>query len=191
MAGSKVEFSFKRLSEARKEFKTMALAMDPANKNQLPALYKQASAEIQTGLRSISIVIRDEARRGASAMRAPRRLFAGSRPAIFAFSDFDSARDDKRKRSVLVGMRTGLSSRAHDPHLYIRWGVGSKRREGGTVATGGLSMSLAALYERGTANGRIRPGHFFASALGSTESQSLRLLTLAYERAVDHLNQIK
>lgn len=191
MAGNKVEFSFTRLSEAKKAFKSMALAMDPAAKNELPALYKLASGEIQDGLRSIAIVIRDEARRGAAATRSPRRLYAGARPAIFAFSDFDAARDDKRKRSVLVGMRTGLSSRAPDPNLYIRWGVGQKRQRDGSIASRGLSMSLAALYERGTANGRLRPGHFFAGAIGSSKSQSMRLLTLAYERAVERLNQIK
>lgn len=184
------KFDAARLREAKAAFRAIAEVVDPGG-NRVGAAWENARAEVQDGFRSAALVVRDKARAGAASAGAPKRLYSGDKPAIFAFSDFNAATDDKRKRAVLVGMRTGLASAAKDPRLFVTWGKGATRRKGGTVAARGLSMSLAALFERGRADRRIKPGRFFRSAIFSTRSTVARLLTSAYAKAVGTINRIK
>lgn len=189
----KTSIEITNLADAKKEFRAIALAMDPQIGNTLPAAYKLASGEIQEGLRDAAILIRDRAKSGAQAANSPRRLYSGSKPAIFAFSDFNASTDDRRKRSVLVGMRTGLSYRARDESLYVQWTPrsGRRKKDNSRLQSGGLSISFGSLFEHGTANGRIKPGRFFSSAISSAKSEVLAMITTAYYRAINRLNQIK
>jgi hypothetical protein len=184
------KFDATRLREAKAAFRAIAEVVDPGGKR-VGAAWENARAEVQDGFRAAALIVRNKARAGAASVGAPKRLYSGDKPAIFAFSDFRAATDDKRKRAVLVGMRTGLSTQAKDPSLFIAWGKGATRRKGGTVAARGLSMSLAALFERGRADRRIKPGRFFRSAIFSTRSTVARLLTSAYAKAVGTINRIK
>lgn len=186
-----IKFDQAKLREAKEVFRKIAASIDPAESISLNSLWSVAQKEVQNGFRAAAIVVRDKARSYAASAQVPKRLYTGARPAIFAFSDFDAARDDKRKRSALVGVRTGLSHRAPDPTLYVRWGSGHKRRKGGSVASGGLSMSLAAIFERGTANRRIKATRYFRSAVFSTRSAIANMLTQAYYRAAAHINRNK
>jgi hypothetical protein len=187
-----VTFDRMRLTEAKQMFVDIAKSIDPAtSKSDLKLLYGRAKAEIEEGYRIAAVWVRDKARQNAQSGRTPRRLYSGTRPAIFAFSDFDSARDDKRKRSSLVGVRTGLSYKAKDERLYIEWGYGNRRRKDNSKASGGLSMSLGALFERGTQDRRIKPRRFFRSAVWASRSYVAQILTSAYYRAIGHLNKAK
>lgn len=188
-----VTFEMFRFKEAKESFRQAALAMDPASANTLRDSYKRASGEIQEGFRRAALTIRDAAKSNAASSGAPRRLWSGVRPAIFAFSDFDSAKDDRRKRSVLVGVRTGLSYRAKQRELYIQWrpAGNTRKKDESKLGHGGLSMSFGALFEKGTANGRVRARHYFQSAIASASSQVLHMVTLAYQRATEHLNRDK
>lgn len=183
-------FDAARLKETKQAFREIANAMDPGG-NRAGSFWRVAQEEIQNGLRMAAVMVRDKARSGAASSEAPRRLYTGSKPAIFAFSDFNAGTDDKRKRSVLVGMRTGLSSRAKDPRLYVTWGTGGIKRKSGTFAGRGLSMSLAALFEKGRADRRIKPKRFFRAAVFSTRSAVSNVLTSAYARAVAVINRNK
>ena len=187
-----LSFDRMRLTEAKKMFIDIAKSIDPAtSKSSLQFLYRQAKAEIEEGYRVAAVYVRDKARANAQSSGAPRRLYTGSRPAIFAFSDFDAAKDDKRKRSSMVGVRTGLSYRAKDKRLYIEWGYGARRKSDNSRASGGLSMSLGALFERGTQDRRMRPRRFFRSAVWSAKGYIAQTLTAAYYRAIGHLNKAK
>jgi hypothetical protein len=176
----------KGLREIRLRFSDIAKAMAG---DRTPTL-SRVSKTVVDAYGDAAMFVRDKARSNASSAGVPRRLFSGSRPAIFAFADFDAASDNKRKRSSLVGVRTGLSSRAKDPHLFIEWGKGHRRRKDGTIAQRGLAMSFGALFERGTQNRRIRAARYFRSAVFSTRGAVARILTTAYERAVEVLNKL-
>ena len=63
--------------------------------------------------------------------------------------------------------------------------------KGGTVAAGGLSMSMAALFERGTRDRRIKPGRFLRDAFFGTRGFVARTLTQGYYRAMKQLNRAK
>lgn len=190
MAASKWALEVRGFKDARKSFIELVNAMDPAGKSYgANALYRVAKSEIQTAMRDAGQYARDKARSNAAVSGVPRRLYSGARPAIFSFADFSAARDDKRKRSVLVGVRTGLSVRAKDERLFIAWGEGKRRRKDGTVAKRGLSMSFGALFERGTNDGRIRATHFFQAAIGSTTLRIKQIIGQAYIRAVEILNR--
>lgn len=190
MAANKFRLEVRSFNEARKEFKALVQAMDPAGaSSQMFDLYRVAQKEIQDALSDAGRFARDKARSNAAVTHAPRRLYQGSKPAIFSFSDFDSATDGKRKRSVLVGVRTGLSTRAKDERLFVTWGKGGKRRKDGTTSAGGFAMSLGALFERGTASARIRPRHYFSNAANSTRGMITRIVGQAYKRAVAVLNR--
>lgn len=187
----KVKFAQGGLREAKAVFRSIAASIDPAESN-LSAIWKQAQNEVQEGFRRAALTVRDKARGNAQSAGVPRRLYTGSKPAIFAFSDFKAGQDDKRKRSALVGVRTGLATRAYDERLFIRWGFGSKRKKDGSTATGGLSMSLGALFERGRkGGGRIRAARFFRGAVFGTRSQVAQMLTQAYYRAAALINRNK
>lgn len=187
-----LKFDQARLREAKQMFSEVAKSIDPATSDsQLRALYQLAKKEVEDGLRQAAIYVRDRARQNASSKRAPRRLYTGSRPAIFAFADFDATRDPKRQRSALVGARTGLSVKNKDERLYVTWGRGAKRMKGGTVAANGLSMSMAALFERGTRDRRIKPGRFLRDAFFGTRGYVLQAMTQAYRRALAQLNKAK
>lgn len=186
------KFDAARLSEAKAAFRQIAESVDPGG-TRVESAWKLVQNEVQEAFRSAAIIVRNKARVGAEVTKAPSRLYSGSRPAIFAFTDFDAARDDRRKRSVLVGMRTGLSKQAHDGSLYVQWYPKSNRRkkDGSRLSHGGLSMSLATLFEKGTLDRRIKPGRFFRSAIFSTRSTVARLLTSAYAKAVGTINRLK
>lgn len=194
------KFDATRLREAKAAFRAIAEVVDPGGKR-VGAAWENARAEVHDGFRSAALIVRDKARAGAASAGAPKRLYSGDRPAIFAFSDFNAATDDKRKRAALVGMRTGLSTHAKDPSLYINWSPKSNRRKKdgskihyrwmGYEMGNGLSMSLATLFEKGTADRRIKPGRFFRSAIFSTRSTVARLLTSAYAKALGTINRIK
>ena len=186
---SRVTLELRGFKEARAAFNAVVLALDPRATNQLPSLYRLAQGEVQEGMRSAGEAVRDKARRNAGSMRVPRRIYTGAKPAIFSFADFNAGSDDKRKRAVLVGVRTGLATRAPDPDLYIRWGKGAKRHKDGSTATGGLSMSFGALFQRGTLDRRIRPTHYFTSAVNTTKGAIVRLMTVAYQKATATLNR--
>jgi hypothetical protein len=166
------------VKELKATFADLVRASDPA----LPRL-RYAGENVQDAYRRAAIVVRDKARSNAQASGSPRRLYGGSRPAIFAFSDFDATRDSKRSRSAMVGVRTGLSARAKDENLYVRWFYGSRRKDG-SRADGGLSMSLGALFERGRKDRRIRPKRYFRGAIFGTRGTVLRILRAAYEKAL-------
>ena len=183
-----VKFDAAKLREAKAAFRSIAQSMDPGGAD-VSALWKIAQNEVQDGFRKAAQLVRDKTRTNAAAQGAPKRLYTGARPAIFSFADFNASADPKRKRSALVGMRTGLSVGRDEPNLYVRWGNGAKRRKGGTTAARGLSMSIAALFERGTADRRIKPGRFFRSAVFGTRSTVYQMLTRAYTRAIATLNR--
>lgn len=186
---AKFGVELKNLKELKVTFSQIAHAVGIEVK--MAGRLQSAGLAIQNAYRAAAHLVRDKARTNAISAGTPRRLYQGARPAIFAFSDFDAARDDKRKRSSLVGVRTGLSSRAPDPHLYIRWGVGHERRKGGGRALRGLSMSLGALFERGTKDRRIKAGRYFRSAIWQTRGQVINILRAAYHSAIARINSIK
>lgn len=187
-----IKFDQARLREAKQMFAEVAKSIDPATTDsQLRALYQLAKQEVEDGLRQAAIFVRDRARQNASSKKAPRRLFTGVKPAIFAFTDFNASSDPKRQRSALVGARTGLSVKNKDERLYVTWGRGAKRMKGGTVAAGGLSMSMAALFERGTRDRRIKPGRFLRDAFFGTRGFVAQRMTQAYRKALAQLNRAK
>jgi hypothetical protein len=182
----------KNLRQMKLAFKDIMATVDPTGKllseSRGKAFLASVGKTITDAYLNAALMIRDAARLRASAGGAPRRLYEGSRPAIFAFADFDAGRDDKRKRSSLVGVRTGLSYFAKDERLFVRWGEGSRRRKDGTVATRGLSMSLGAIFERGTQNRRIKPIRYFRGAIHATRGKVLTKLAEAYRLAGYKLN---
>lgn len=186
----KFAVELKNLRELKVTFREIASAVSG---EKAKGMLQYAGIAIQDAYGKAARLIRDRARSNASGAGAPRRLYSGARPAIFAFSDFQAGRDDKRKRSSLVGVRTGLSTRARDPHLFIQWHPRSGRRskDGSRLQRGGLSMSLGALFERGTKDRRIRPLRYFRSAIFATRGQVLGLLTRAYQAAGMKINSLK
>jgi hypothetical protein len=52
-------------------------------------------------------------------------------------------------------------------------------------------MSFAALFERGTLDKRVRPRRYFRRAVFSMRSETVRILTAAYERAISLINNTK
>lgn len=193
MARQNLRGEWRNLKEQQIRFRSFARAVDGVGSNRIDGAGSTVYQRIKLGITDAYAVaarmIRDRTRSNAAATRAPRRLWSGARPAIFSFADFSSATDSKRSRSSMVGVRTGLSHRAKDPSLYVTWGVGAKRRKGGSVATRGLSMSFGALFERGTQDRRIRPRRYFRSAIYATRSAVLRMLANAYRKAADAFNR--
>ena len=183
-----IKFDQARLREAKAAFKFIAASLDPAKTQSLTSLWKLAQDEVQSGFRAAAVMVRDKARAYAAGKGVPKRLYSGARPAIFAFTDFAAGRDDKRKRSALVGVRTGLATAAKDPSLYVQWGIGS-RRKNGSIAGRGLSMRLGGIFERGTENRRIKPARYFRSAIFSTRGSVARMLTQAYYKAAATINR--
>jgi hypothetical protein len=182
----------KNLKEMKLGFIDIMNAIDPSRSAYLKSrgkAYLQAiGRRVTDAYLQAALMIRDTARMRAASGGAPRRLYQGDRPAIFSFADFDAARDDKRKRSALVGVRTGLSYFAKDERLFVRWGEGSRRKKDGSIAHGGLSMSLAAIFERGTQNRRIKPIRYFRGAIHATRGKVLTKLAEAYRHAGQMIN---
>jgi hypothetical protein len=201
VAQNKVALEVRSFRDAKRDFQSLVKAMDPAtSSSQVYALYRVAQKEIQDALSKGGQFARDAVRSMAAATHAPRRLYSGSKPAIFSFADFDAATDNRRKRSVLVGVRTGLNPKASDPNLYIQWSPksnirkkdGSKIRDkwlGMRFGDKGLSMSLGTLFERGTQNRRIKPKNFFRFGVAAASSRILAGVGNAYKRAVQVLNK--
>jgi len=166
-------------------FRAFAQAVDGGDRVAKGTVFERIRLGVTDAYATAARIIRDRARANASGGGAPRRLYSGARPAIFSFADFEAGRDDKRKRSSMVGVRTGLAYFAKDPSLYVQWGVGSRRRRDSSIAARGLSMSLGALFERGRKDRRLRPIRYFRGALFATRSRVLQILSGAYKRAAD------
>jgi hypothetical protein len=192
MPVNKVALEVRSFRDAKRDFKNLVAAMDPSTaSSQVFALYRVAQREIQEALAKGGEYARNSARSVAATTGAPRRLYSGSKPAIFAFSDFEAQTQGRRKRSALVGVRTGLSTKARDKDLFINWskGRGKRKSDGSSIGDGGLSMSLGALFERGTQNRRIRPRNYFRFGVAAASSRILATVGQAYKRAVRILNQ--
>ncbi len=186
----KFAVELKNLRELKVQFRDIAKSVSG---ERAVGVLQNVGIAIQNAYGAAAVLIRDKARSNAAAGRAPRRLYSGARPAIFAFSDFESGRSNKQKRSSLVGVRTGLSARSPDPNLFVTWHPksGTRKKDGSRLQSGGLSMSLAALYERGTKDRRVRPIRYFRSAIFSTKGQVIGLLTRAYQAAGAKINSLK
>lgn len=154
-------------------FSDIAKAVDGSK----ATMFQRAAVGITDAFREAAHIVRDRARGNAQSGGVPKRLYSGSRPAIFAFTEFDAARDKKRQRSALVGVRTGAPPRK-DPRLYVEWGKAGGRK----------GMSLARIFESGTRHG-IRPRRYFRSAIFATRGRVLSVLTDGYRRAVDIFNK--
>jgi hypothetical protein len=185
-----ITLEMRGLREMKATFKEINKAIGIPTRRGTSFIYqmKKAGQSVTEAYEQAALLVRNKARRNAESGGAPRRLYTGNRPAIFAFFDFDAASDDRRKRSSMVGVRTGLSYRAKDERLYIRWGRGAKRDKDGSIAAGGLSMSMGALFERGTKNRRVRPIRYFKSAILSTRVEVIRLLKHGYSAAISSIN---
>jgi len=179
----------RNLRELKATFRSVAASVSG---EQNSGLLKYVGIAIQDAYAAAARLIRDRARSNAASGGAPKRLYSGARPAIFSFADFKAGNTDKRKRSSLVGVRTGLSTRSRDPNLFVQWHPKSgQRRDGSRLQSGGLSMSLAALFERGTKDRRIRPLRYFRSAIFATRGQVIGMLTRAYQAAGAKINSLK
>jgi hypothetical protein len=192
VAQNKVALEVRSFRDAKRDFQSLVKAMDPAtSSSQVYALYRVAQKEIQDALYKGGLFARDAVRSMAAATHAPRRLYSGSKPAIFSFADFNASTDSKRKRSVLVGVRTGLASKAPDKSLYVNWskGSGNRKSDGSKIGSGGLSISFGSLFERGTQNRRIKPKNFFRFGVAAASSRIIAGVGNAYKRAVQVLNK--
>lgn len=137
-------------------------------------------------------IVRDKARAYAQRGNAPGRIGGGQAPAIFMFTELGQSSNPKRNAGPLIGVRTGKYQ--NDSRLWKTWGKGTRRRKDNTVAVNGLSMSLGAMFERGTKrNGKraIKPIRFFRSATFSSKSLIIGKLTEAYKRAAEIINNTK
>lgn len=179
---------FRNLREVKAAFQAISRSVEGRAGS---GIIQSASKAVQEGYIKASGLIRDRARSNAQQGGAPRRLYAGPRPAIFGFSDFGASADKRKSRSAMVGVRTGLSSRTPDPNLFIRWGRGAARRKGGSIATKGLSMSFGRLFESGTKDRRVKPLRYFRSAIFQTRGNVIAILTKAYQSAAAAINAFK
>lgn len=188
-----LKFAAGGLKEAKTVFRKIEASIDPAVKVNLSAAYKLVRGEIQQGFYNAAAAVRDDARRRAQSAGVPRRIYSGNRPAIFAFADFEHGKDDKRKRSALVGVRTGLATRARDANLYIQWYPKGNRRskDNSRLGYGGLSVSFGGFFERGRLDKKIKPARFFRGAVYSQRANVLRFLTQAYYKAAAIINNAK
>lgn len=139
--------------------------------------FQTISRGIQEGYRLAAGVVLDQARKNAASGNTPSRLYSGSKPAIFSFTDFNSSTDNRRARSAMVGVRTGAPPRK-DSRLYVEWGSRSGHKKG---------MSLGRIFESGTRRG-IKPRRYFRNAWFSTRSKVLSILTSAYTEAIRRFN---
>ena len=161
------------LKETQVRFAEIVRAMDGEDKS----VYRAAKERISKRFVEVSRYLRDKARLNVAMAGGPQRV----RAAIFAFTDFDASRVPSRKRSTLVGVRTGAPPR-HDPHIFFTWGRGSTRRKGGGIAHRGIGMSLGRIFESGTRF--VRGSRYFRNAVFSTKTTILRQLADAYKDAV-------
>jgi len=169
-----IKCQVQNLREMKKRFSDIAKTVD----RETGTPFKSIATGITKAYALAARVVRDKARSNASSGTVPRRLYSGSKPAIFAFTDFDSSANKKRSRSSLVGVRTGAPPRK-DLRLYVEWG-----KRGGKQ----LGMSLARIFESGTRKG-IKARRFFRSAVFATRSRVLSILTDAYTEAIRKFNQ--
>jgi len=140
--------------------------------------YQRGLAIVKDGFARASTLLRDAARTALGGKS--QRVNA----ATFAFYDLDAGRTRAKKRSSLVGVRTGAPPRL-DKSIYRTWGVGSKRKNGST-ATHGLGISLGRIFESGT---RFQRGtKFFSSAVRGAKSGAITTLVNAYKDAIKLFN---
>lgn len=180
------------LKELKLTFRDIATTFDKSKDGKaLKGTLRVATLAIGKAYEDAARFVRDTARSNAAGKRAPRRLYSGTRPAIFSIWDPDVTANEKKRGSALVGARTGLSRHTPDPHLYVNWNPSSGRRkkDNSRIGHGGLSISFAGLFERGTANRRIKPTRFFRSAIYSTKSAVVSILTRAYRSAIELANK--
>jgi hypothetical protein len=152
--------------------------------------YRSIVDRLHEAFKAAAILVRYKAMTNASAGGAPQRIHSSTKAAIFAYLKLDASSNPKRKGSPLIGVRTGKFH--NDERLWKTWGVGSARRKDGSIAKNGLSMSLGAMFERGTRRGgkrTIRPIRFFRNAVFSSKPRIYSILADAYRRAIQQLNK--
>lgn len=162
------------LKAVRERFSTISKTIDFAE----GSIANRIADNIKDAFRQAASFVRDTAISRADSSRVPRRLYSGSNPAIFAFTDFSASADRKRKRSALVGVRTGAPPRK-DSKLYVEWLKGSR------------GMSLGRIFESGTKDRKVKPRRFFRGAIFATRGRVISILTEGYRAAVVKLNQLR
>jgi len=163
ISGKKWGAEIANLKETQVRFAEVVRAMDGDDR----AAFRAAKDRISKRFAEVSRFLRDKARLNVAMAGGPRRV----RAAIFAFTDFDASKDTRRKRSTLVGVRTGARPRL-DKNIFFEWGKGTGRR----------GMSLGRIYESGTRF--VRGSRFFRNAVFSTKTAILNRLAEAYRDAV-------
>lgn len=165
----------RNLNAVRRRFTSISKAIE----GESPDLFKSAWGVITEAFTAVSDELRDKTKLRRAIKSAPRRLDK----AIFSFSDLSKVRSKAKRRSVLVGVKTGAPPRL-DTNLYKRWG---RRLNAHNVVTKrAVGMSIARMFESGTS--KIQPMNFFASAITQSRSGILKRLAEAYSRAVEMMS---
>lgn len=162
------------VANMRRRFQTIAKTIDF---ERTPEARSIAETLIRTFAKAAES-IRNDARLRAQTGNAPKRLSTGSSPAIFSYFDPDSSSSARRRRSALVGVRTGAPPR-RDNRLYVEWAKGTR------------GISLGRLFERGTADRKIRPLRYFRNAIFASRGRVLTQLAAAYRQAAAALNSLR
>ena len=140
--------------------------------------YQRGLAIVTSGLERAAVMLRDAARTALGGRS--RRV----KEATFAFYNLNAGRTKAKKRTSLVGVRTGAPPN-WDRTIYRVWGAGSTRKNG-TTATNGLGISLGRIFESGT---RYQRGtRFFSSAIRNGKSAAISTLVNAYKEAIRIFN---
>lgn len=177
------------LKEVRQRFFDVSRAI---SKESPAGQAEPAGASLIRAFNDTALIVRDKARSYASQGKAAKRIYTGQTPAIFAFLELGRSDKNKKNAGPLLGVRTGKYQ--HDTTLWKTWGRGTRRRKDNTVAVNGLSMSLGAMFERGTrqkGKRAIKPIRFFRSATFSSKSLIISKLTDAYKHAIEVINRLK
>jgi len=161
----------KNLNAVRKRFREISKVIEGRD----PELYKQAWSVITKAFATQADALRDKTRLRRAIKSAPRRLDK----AIFSFSDISKVKSMTKRRSVLVGIRTGAPPRI-DRKIYKEWG--GKLGAHNVRVTKRVGMSIARMFESGTQ--KIQGMNFFKSAIMQTRDGILRKLAESYSQAV-------
>lgn len=178
--GKRWGVEFTNLRQLQVRFSDLAAAVEGRGDR---ARFKTAALRIQNEFVAVSRDLRDSIRSQAQARQVPRVV----QQAVFAFTDFDRAKNARAERSTLVGVRKGAPPR-RDMSIYREWGRGSRRRKDNTVAVRGLGMSLSTIFEKGTKRG-IRGRRYFRTAVFGARARILRRLTDAYRAGIEAFNE--
>jgi len=162
----------RNLNAVRRKFTSISKAIEGEN----PDLFKNAWSVITDAFAAASNELRDKTKLRRAIKSAPRRLDR----AIFSFSDLSKVKSKAKRRSVLVGVKTGAPPRL-DTNLYKIWG--QRLNSHNVVTKRAVGMSIARMFESGTS--KIQPMNFFASAITQSRSEIIKRLSDAYSRAVE------